>query len=104
SSVFKSKVSETITSMPKIKTNTSKSSKGSLVKPKTVTPSAPLIEDWESDYEDKNVFKPKEVKKIVKPSLEKIEFVNARNTIVENENKAEKPRKFSQSPRGNKRN
>nr|GEY97339.1 hypothetical protein [Tanacetum cinerariifolium] len=99
SSVFKSKVSETITSMPKIKTNTSKSSKGSLVKPKTVRPSAPLIEDWESDCEDKNVFKPKEVKKTVKPSLEKIEFVNARNTIIENENKAEKPRKFSQSPR-----
>nr|GEU69939.1 hypothetical protein [Tanacetum cinerariifolium] len=54
----------------------------------------------ESDIEDENVFKPKEVKKIVKPSLEKIEFVNNRNTTVENENKAEKPRKFSQSPRG----
>nr|GEV50401.1 hypothetical protein [Tanacetum cinerariifolium] len=51
------------------------------------------------DIEDENVFKPKKVKKTVKPSLEKIEFVNARNTTVENENKAEKPRKFSQSPR-----
>nr|GEW33757.1 hypothetical protein [Tanacetum cinerariifolium] len=58
----------------------------------------------ESDSEDENVFKPKEVKKTVKPSLEKIEFVNARNTTVENENKVEKPKKFSQSPRGNKRN
>nr|GEY78237.1 putative ribonuclease H-like domain-containing protein [Tanacetum cinerariifolium] len=48
----------------------------------------------ESDSEDKNVFKPKEVKKTVKPSLEKIEFVNAGNTTVENENKAKKPRKF----------
>nr|GFA08450.1 ribonuclease H-like domain-containing protein [Tanacetum cinerariifolium] len=56
------------------------------------------------DSEDKNVLEPKEVKKIVKPSLEKIEFINFRNTTVENENKAEKPRKFSQSPRGNKRN
>ncbi|GJZ30344.1 ribonuclease H-like domain-containing protein [Tanacetum coccineum] len=80
-SVFKFKVSETITSVPK-----------------TVGSSAPLIEEWESDSEDKNVFKPKEVKITVKPSFEKIEFVNARNTTVE------KPMKFSQSPRGNKRN
>nr|GEV74752.1 hypothetical protein [Tanacetum cinerariifolium] len=57
-SVFKSKVSETITSVPKIETNASKICKDSLEKPKTV-----------------------------------------RNTTVENENKAEKPRMFSQSPR-----
>nr|GEW40293.1 ribonuclease H-like domain-containing protein [Tanacetum cinerariifolium] len=75
-SVLKSKVSETFTSVPKIETNASK-----------------------TNSEDENVFKPKEVKKTVKPSLEKIEFVNARNTIVENENKADKARKFSQSPR-----
>nr|GEX26584.1 hypothetical protein [Tanacetum cinerariifolium] len=61
--------------------------------------SAPFIEEWESDSEDENLFKPKEVKKTVKPSLEKIEFVNARSTTVKNENKGEKPRKFSQSPR-----
>nr|GEZ35009.1 hypothetical protein [Tanacetum cinerariifolium] len=66
--------------------------------------SAPLIEEWESDNEDENVFKPKEVKKTVKTSLENIKFVNARNTTVQNENKAGKPRKFSQTPRGNKRN
>nr|GEX97408.1 putative reverse transcriptase domain-containing protein [Tanacetum cinerariifolium] len=53
----------------------------------------------ESDSEDKNVFEPKEVKKIVKPGLEKIEFVNARNTTIENKNKAKNLRKFSQSPR-----
>nr|GEZ74812.1 ribonuclease H-like domain-containing protein [Tanacetum cinerariifolium] len=58
-------------------------------------------DNQESDCEDENVFKPKEVKKIVKPILEKIEYVNARNTTVENEIKAEKPRKFSQSPRDN---
>nr|GEU79487.1 hypothetical protein [Tanacetum cinerariifolium] len=61
--------------------------------------SAPLIEEWESNSEDENVFKPKEVNKTVKPSLENIEIVNARGTTVKNENKAEKPRKFSQSPR-----
>nr|GEU39941.1 hypothetical protein [Tanacetum cinerariifolium] len=96
-SVFKSKLSETITSVPKIETNASKTSKDSLEKPKTVRFSDPIIEDWESDSEDENVFEPKEVKKAVKPSLEKIKFVNARNTTVENKNKAEKPRKFSQS-------
>nr|GEV63835.1 ribonuclease H-like domain-containing protein [Tanacetum cinerariifolium] len=53
----------------------------------------------ELDSKDENVFKPKEVKKTVKRRLEKIEFVNARNTTVKNENKAEKPRKFSKSPR-----
>nr|GEZ54105.1 hypothetical protein [Tanacetum cinerariifolium]GEZ54115.1 hypothetical protein [Tanacetum cinerariifolium] len=50
-------------------------------------------EDWESDSEDENVFEPKE-----------IEYVNARNTTVENENKAKKPRKFCQSPKGTKAN
>nr|GEX05147.1 hypothetical protein [Tanacetum cinerariifolium] len=79
-------------------------SKDSLENPKTVRFSAPLIKEWESDCEDENVFKPKEVKKIVKPSFENIEFVNARNTTVENESKSKKPRKFSQSPKGNKRN
>nr|GFC07410.1 ribonuclease H-like domain-containing protein [Tanacetum cinerariifolium] len=102
--VFKSKVSETINSVPKIETNSSKTSKDSLEKPKTVRSSVPLIEEWESDSKYKNVFKPKEVKKTVKPSLKKIEFVYARNITVENENIAKKPRKFSQSPRGNKRN
>nr|GEY01351.1 hypothetical protein [Tanacetum cinerariifolium] len=97
--VFKSKVSETITSVPKLETNASKTSKDSLEKPKTVRSSAPLIKEWESDSEDENVFEPKEVKNTIKPSLEKIELVNAKNTTVEKENKAEKPRKISQSPR-----
>nr|GEV12520.1 hypothetical protein [Tanacetum cinerariifolium] len=59
--VFKSKVSETITSVPKIETNASKTSKDSLKKPKTVRSSAPIIKDWESNSKDKNVFEPKEV-------------------------------------------
>nr|GEV78275.1 hypothetical protein [Tanacetum cinerariifolium] len=79
-------------------------SKESLKKPKTIRPSAPIIEEWESDSEDETVVEKIEVKKTVKHSLEKIEFVNARNTTVENESKAEKPRKLRQSPRGNKRN
>ncbi|GJW84421.1 retrovirus-related pol polyprotein from transposon TNT 1-94 [Tanacetum coccineum] len=72
-SVYKSKVSETITSVPNVETT-------------------------ESDSEDENVFEPKEVKKTVKSSFEKIEFVNARNLTVE------KPKKFSQNPIDKKRN
>nr|GEX86943.1 hypothetical protein [Tanacetum cinerariifolium] len=41
--------------------------------------------------DDENVVDKTEVKKTFKPSLEMIEFVNARNTTVENESKAEKP-------------
>nr|GEW71943.1 ribonuclease H-like domain-containing protein [Tanacetum cinerariifolium] len=58
--VFKSKVSETITSVPKIETNASKTSKDSLEKSKNVMSSAPIIEDWESDSKDENVLEPKE--------------------------------------------
>ncbi|GKC10041.1 ribonuclease H-like domain-containing protein [Tanacetum coccineum] len=93
-SVYKCKVSETITSVPNVKTTVTKTSKDSLEKPKTFR----FSEDWESDSEDENVFEPKEVKKTVKPSFEKIEIVNARNSTVE------KPRKFSQNPRDNKIN
>nr|GEY55520.1 ribonuclease H-like domain-containing protein [Tanacetum cinerariifolium] len=59
-SVFKSKVSATINSVPKIKINASKTSMDSLENPKTIRSSAPIVEDWESDSEDENVFKPKE--------------------------------------------
>ncbi|GKE74728.1 hypothetical protein Tco_1536769, partial [Tanacetum coccineum] len=84
--------------VPNVETTVTKTSKDSLEKPKTFLFSAPIIEDWESGSEDENVFEPKEVKKTVKPSFEKIEFVNARNSTVE------KPRKFSQNPRDNKIN
>nr|GEV03435.1 hypothetical protein [Tanacetum cinerariifolium] len=89
--VFKFAISETVTSVNEIETSTSKTSKESLEKPKTIRPSDPIIEEWESDTEDENVVEKTEVKKTVKPSLEKIKFVNARNTTVENESKAEKP-------------
>nr|GEW10213.1 ribonuclease H-like domain-containing protein [Tanacetum cinerariifolium] len=62
-----------------------------------------VFKSKESDSKDEHVFDSKEVKKIVKPSLEKIKFAKARNITVENEKKAEKPRKFSQSAMGNKR-
>nr|GEU66777.1 hypothetical protein [Tanacetum cinerariifolium] len=51
-SVFKSAISETITSVHETETSASKTSKESMEKPKTVRPSAPIIEDWESDSDD----------------------------------------------------
>ncbi|GJY36795.1 hypothetical protein Tco_0422173 [Tanacetum coccineum] len=51
-SVYKTKVSETITTA-------SKTSKDNLEKPKTVRPSAPIIEDWDTDSDNDSVFRPK---------------------------------------------
>nr|GEZ56503.1 hypothetical protein [Tanacetum cinerariifolium] len=51
-SIFKSAISETVTSIHETKTSTSKTSKESMEKPKYVRPSAPIIEDWESDSDD----------------------------------------------------
>ncbi|GJX38712.1 hypothetical protein Tco_0252015 [Tanacetum coccineum] len=51
-SVYKTKVSETETSI-------SKTSKDNLEKPKTVRPSAPIIEDWDTDSDNDSVFRPK---------------------------------------------
>ncbi|GKD49894.1 hypothetical protein Tco_1278870 [Tanacetum coccineum] len=99
-----SKVSETITSVSKVETSNSETSNDKVEMPKikTVRMSEPIIEEWESDSEDDEiVVKPKEVTKTVKPSFEKIEFVNARNETVR---QAENPRKNNKSPRGNKRN
>ncbi|GJZ07299.1 putative ribonuclease H-like domain-containing protein, partial [Tanacetum coccineum] len=51
-SVYKTKVSETETSI-------SKTSKDIVEKPKPVRPSAPIIEDWDIDSDNDSVFKPK---------------------------------------------
>nr|GEZ30815.1 retrotransposon Orf1 [Tanacetum cinerariifolium] len=99
-----SKVSETITSVSKVKTINSKTSNDKVEMPKieTIRMSKPIIEEWESDSEDtKIVVKPKDVTKTVKPSFKKIEFVNARNKTVR---QAKNPRKNNKSPRGKKRN
>nr|GEY45450.1 putative reverse transcriptase domain-containing protein [Tanacetum cinerariifolium] len=87
-SVFKSKVSETITSVPKIETNASKTSKDSLEKPKTVRSSSLLIEEWELNSEDKNVFNPKEGKVT---GLKEIRPVSDNTTRVNHQNKLTHP-------------
>ncbi|GJS55679.1 hypothetical protein Tco_0629041 [Tanacetum coccineum] len=46
-SVYKTNVSETITSVPRNESTASKSSKDNLEQPKDVRPSAPIVEEWE---------------------------------------------------------
>nr|GEU31567.1 putative reverse transcriptase, RNA-dependent DNA polymerase [Tanacetum cinerariifolium] len=50
--IFKSAMSETVTSVHKTETSASKTSKESMKKPKTVRSRAPIIENWESDSDD----------------------------------------------------
>ncbi|GJV93697.1 ribonuclease H-like domain-containing protein [Tanacetum coccineum] len=88
-SVYKAKVSETITIA-------SKTSKDSLEKPKTVRPSAPIIEDWDTDSDNDSVFRPKPDQ--TKPKFTKINFVksdeNVKSVNKENTHRQEEyPRK-----------
>ncbi|GKA14624.1 hypothetical protein Tco_0694270 [Tanacetum coccineum] len=98
-SVYKTKVSETETSI-------SKTSKDIIEKPKTVRPSAPIIEEWDTDSDNDSVFRPKSDQ--TKPKFTKINFVKSGENVksVNKENthrQVEYPRK-SQSPRDNRRN
>ncbi|GJZ83373.1 hypothetical protein Tco_0648546 [Tanacetum coccineum] len=98
-SVYKTKVSET-------KTSISKTSKDIVEKPKTVRPSAPMIEEWDTDSDNDSVFRPKSDQ--TKPKFTKINFVKSGENVksVNKENthsQVEYPRK-SQSPRGNRSN
>ncbi|GJS65501.1 hypothetical protein Tco_0680065 [Tanacetum coccineum] len=97
--VYKTKVSETETSI-------SKTSKDIVEKPKTVRPSALIIEDWDTDSDNDSVFRPKSDQ--TKPKFTKINFVKSDENVksVNKENthrQVEYPRK-SQSPRDNRRN
>ncbi|GJX61471.1 hypothetical protein Tco_0294371 [Tanacetum coccineum] len=88
-SVYKTKVSETITTA-------SKTSKDNLEKPKTVRPSAPIIEDWDTDSDNDSVFRPKTDQ--TKPKFTKINFVKSDENVksVNKENthrQVEYPRK-----------
>ncbi|GJR62944.1 putative ribonuclease H-like domain-containing protein [Tanacetum coccineum] len=106
-SVYKTNVSETITSVPRNERTASKSSKDSLEQPKDVRPSAPIIEEWESDSDDDCVIRPSFEQN--KPNYAKINFVksdeNTRKSVIEQHTyrQAENLRK-SQSPRVDKRN
>ncbi|GJT73966.1 putative ribonuclease H-like domain-containing protein [Tanacetum coccineum] len=72
-SVYKTKVSETETSI-------SKTSKDIVEKPKTVRPSAPIIEDWDTDSDNDSVFRPKSDQ--TKPNIEQCSGVNHQNKLT----------------------
>ncbi|GKC18617.1 hypothetical protein Tco_1020767 [Tanacetum coccineum] len=68
---------------------------------------APIIEDWVSDNKEENVSQTKTEKKIVKPSIAKIEFVKPKQqekTARKIVKRVEKHRQNTHSPRGNQRN
>ncbi|GKD63687.1 ribonuclease H-like domain-containing protein [Tanacetum coccineum] len=71
-SVYKTKVSETETSI-------SKTSKDIVEKPKTVRPSAPIIEEWDTDSDNDSVFRPKSDQ--TKPKFTKINFVKSGENV-----------------------
>ncbi|GJY64208.1 hypothetical protein Tco_0465668 [Tanacetum coccineum] len=106
-SVYKTNVSETITSVPRNESTTSKSSNDSLKQPKDVRPSAPIIKEWESDSDDDCVFRPSIEQN--KPSYAKINFVksneNTRKSVIEhNTYRQAKNLMKRQRPRVDKRN
>ncbi|GKB07379.1 ribonuclease H-like domain-containing protein, partial [Tanacetum coccineum] len=77
--VYKTNVSETITRVPRNESTASKSSKDSLEQPKDVRPSAPIIEEWESDSDDNCMFRPKPNQ--TKPKFTKINFVKSDENV-----------------------
>ncbi|GJZ04562.1 ribonuclease H-like domain-containing protein [Tanacetum coccineum] len=105
-SVFKSAVRKTTTSVPETDTSISKTSKDIIEKPKTVRPSAPIIEEWDTDNDNDNVFRPKSNQ--TKPKFTKINFVksgkNVKYVNKENTHRQVEYLRKSQSSRGNKRN
>ncbi|GJX36546.1 putative ribonuclease H-like domain-containing protein [Tanacetum coccineum] len=87
-------------------TSISKTSKDIVEKPKTVRPSAPIIEEWDTDSDNDSVFRPKSDQ--TKPKFTKINFVksseNVKSVNKENTHRQVEYPKKSQSPRGNRRN
>ncbi|GKE99384.1 hypothetical protein Tco_0022735, partial [Tanacetum coccineum] len=71
-SVYKTKVSENETSI-------FKTSKDIVEKPKTIRPSAHIIEDWDTDSNNDSVFRPKSDQ--TKPRFTKINFVKSDKNV-----------------------
>ncbi|GJW43095.1 ribonuclease H-like domain-containing protein [Tanacetum coccineum] len=96
--VYKTKVSETETSI-------SKTSKDIIEKPKTVRPWAPIIEEWDTDSDNDSVFRPKSDQ--TKPKFTKINFVksgkNMKSVNKENTHRQVKYHRKSQSTWDNRR-
>ncbi|GJU98731.1 ribonuclease H-like domain-containing protein [Tanacetum coccineum] len=105
-SVFKSTVRKTTTSVPETETSISNTSKDIVEKPKTVRPSAPIIEELDTDNNNDSVFRHKSDQ--TKPKFTKINFVkpgeNVKSVNKENTHRQVEYLRKSQSPRGNRRN
>nr|GEW27336.1 retrovirus-related Pol polyprotein from transposon TNT 1-94 [Tanacetum cinerariifolium] len=84
--VFNSAISKPTTSVHETKTSTSKTTKESMEKPKTVRPSALKIEDWESDSDDDCE---------IRPSIEQ-----NKPTVITNSGKVQVNAANQSSPRG----
>ncbi|GJV80207.1 putative ribonuclease H-like domain-containing protein [Tanacetum coccineum] len=84
----------------------SNTSKANIEKPKTVRPSAPIIEDCDTDSDNDSVFRSKTNQ--TKPKFTKINFVksdeNVKSVNKENTHRQEEYPRKSQSPRDNRRN
>ncbi|GKA16597.1 putative ribonuclease H-like domain-containing protein [Tanacetum coccineum] len=85
--VFQSAMRKTTTSMPETETSISKSSKDIVEMPKTIRPSASIIEEWNTNSDNDSVFRPKSDQtkpKFIKinfvKSGENVKFVNKKNT------------------------
>ncbi|GKA18661.1 hypothetical protein Tco_0698576 [Tanacetum coccineum] len=72
-SVFQSAMRKTTTSVPETETSIPKTSKDIVEKPKIVRPSAPIIEEWNTNSDNNSVFRPKSDQ--TKPKFTKINFV-----------------------------
>ncbi|GJT85162.1 ribonuclease H-like domain-containing protein [Tanacetum coccineum] len=105
-SIFQSAVRNTTISVPKTKTSISKMSKNIVENPKTIRPSAPIIEEWDTNSDNDSVFRPKSNQ--TKPKFTKINFVKSGEN-VKSVNKEFTHRQVeylmkSQSIRDNRRN
>ncbi|GKD69282.1 hypothetical protein Tco_1323372 [Tanacetum coccineum] len=78
-SIFKSTVKKTTASVPETKTSISKTSKDIVEKPKTVRPSALIIEEWDTNSDNDSVFRPKSDQ--TKPKFTKINFVKSGENV-----------------------
>nr|GFD09084.1 hypothetical protein [Tanacetum cinerariifolium] len=103
-SIYKFKISETVTSLAKDEKDAPETSTACVEKPKEDMSSASLIKDWKTDSDDDSVFTPK-------PIPAKIDFVKAGVSVkhvkaatpVKTVKQTEKSKNFCSSPKVDKK-
>nr|GEU98375.1 DNA polymerase delta catalytic subunit [Tanacetum cinerariifolium] len=98
-SIYKFKISETVTSLTKDEKDAPETSTACVDKPKEDRSSAPLIQDWDTDSDNDNVFRPEHI-----PA--KIDFVKTGEAVkhvkpvklVQTTEQTEKSKNFSSNP------